>query len=225
MIPENNSIKRAIFTCDMENPETRLAQRLNSEDGKAFREVYDLYNRMLFVYLERFAIDGEDAKEIISDAFVKLSKEVRQGKSFDDDKHIKGFLFKVARNAAINLVKRLQRQAVYKEALMDTLLEQQRTTDNDQVDAGMIQTIYSAAEKLPEKYRAIFIMHYMEELGFREIAIKLGLPVKTVYKRKSRAITLLKEYIFQAPGMAVTGLYTAGMITLLTLAGHCLFLF
>jgi RNA polymerase sigma-70 factor (ECF subfamily) len=205
----------------MKSPETRLAQRLNNKEEQAFRDVYNLYKRRLFTFLVRFAIDREDAKEIVSDAFVALVNRVRQNKPFDDEKHINNFLFEVVRNAAINQLRPVKGQAAQKDTFVHMLLESEWHAYNQRVEAELLQNIYSAAERLPEKCKTIFKMHYLENLGFGEIAARLGLSTQTVRNQKSRAIQLLRQYICQSQGMVMASVYTTVGI-LLTLTAHCL---
>ena len=54
-------------------------------------------------------------------------------------------------------------------------------------------TLVKAVLALPEKYRAVVVLHYYRELKVREIAELLHIPVSTVTVRLSRARKMLKE--------------------------------
>ena len=46
---------------------------------------------------------------------------------------------------------------------------------------------------LPEKYRAVFVLHYLEQMSVTDVAKSLGLSQSAVKMRLSRGRELLKE--------------------------------
>ena len=52
-------------------------------------------------------------------------------------------------------------------------------------------------EEMPENYRVVFLMSRTEELKNSEIANLLGLSVKAVEKRMSKALRLLKNALIE----------------------------
>lgn len=53
--------------------------------------------------------------------------------------------------------------------------------------------VRQAVKELPEKYRIVVLLHYMEELGIEEIAGICGLPNGTVKSRLHQARKILKK--------------------------------
>jgi len=54
------------------------------------------------------------------------------------------------------------------------------------------ETIQSILDKLPEKYKTVLILYYMEDSAYQEIAEILGVPIGTVMSRLSRAKQIFK---------------------------------
>ena len=52
-----------------------------------------------------------------------------------------------------------------------------------------------ALSKIPEGSREVFLMNRIEGLKYREIAERLGLSVKAIEKRISKAIHILNEIL------------------------------
>ncbi len=59
------------------------------------------------------------------------------------------------------------------------------------------ETIQSILDKLPEKYKAVLILYYMEDSSYQEIAEMLGVPIGTVMSRLSRAKQMMKKALLK----------------------------
>ena len=60
------------------------------------------------------------------------------------------------------------------------------------------ETIQSILDKLPEKYKAVLILYYMEDVSYQEIAEMLDVPIGTVMSRLSRAKQVMKKALLQS---------------------------
>ena len=56
-------------------------------------------------------------------------------------------------------------------------------------DGEVLNSIFA----LPEKYRSVFVLHYLEELSVADVAKGLGLSQSAVKMRLARGRELLKE--------------------------------
>ena len=60
------------------------------------------------------------------------------------------------------------------------------------------ETVQSILDKLPEKYKAVLILYFMEDSSYQEIADMLAVPVGTVMSRLSRAKQMMKKALLRA---------------------------
>ena len=60
------------------------------------------------------------------------------------------------------------------------------------------ETVQSILDKLPEKYKAVLILYYMEDSSYQEIADMLTVPVGTVMSRLSRAKQIMKKALLRS---------------------------
>ena len=60
------------------------------------------------------------------------------------------------------------------------------------------ETIQLILDKLPEKYKAVLILCYMEDNSYQEIAEMLGVPIGTVMSRLSRAKQMMKKSLLRS---------------------------
>ena len=56
----------------------------------------------------------------------------------------------------------------------------------------LLQSVLAA---MPEKSRAVFLMNRIDDLTYKEIAVRLQLSVKAVEKRMHIALEFLKEHL------------------------------
>ena len=49
------------------------------------------------------------------------------------------------------------------------------------------ETLQGALEKLPDEFREIIVLHDLEGLAYKQIAVVIGIPIGTVMSRLARA--------------------------------------
>jgi RNA polymerase sigma factor (sigma-70 family) len=60
--------------------------------------------------------------------------------------------------------------------------------------------LYEAIAQLPERRRTILLMHAVEELTYKEIAVKLGLTYRIVLRNLTLSYTFLREKLIPISG-------------------------
>jgi len=152
-----------------------------------YKQVFDDYYESIrsFVYFK--AGDAGLAEDIAQDTFFKLW-ETRDRIALST---VKSYLYTIAGNLTINQLKR--QQLKYK-------LHQQVKPATDIKDPHYLAEMKEYEEKLngvingmTEASREVFLMNRMEGLKYREIAERLGITVKAVEKRMSKALTYVKQ--------------------------------
>ncbi len=155
-------------------------------DRKQFKAVFTRYNTPLVVYLCKYVLDTAIAEDIVQELFCELWTKRRK---LEIATNIRAFLFRSARNAAINYLTRQKKMTV----------ELSRQMENEMVFQEDLETIerdrklYEMIERLPEQRKKIFKMVFFEELRYREVALRLNISVNTVKTQMGRALTELRE--------------------------------
>ena len=117
--------------------------------------------------------------------------------SLRDPRYLRSWLYRIARNTAIDLGKARRRRAqqeLQTEATADEFADAEtptplRLTIGDETQ----QTIMQAIQGLPLLYREPFVLRHMQDWSYAEIGALLELPVETVETRLVRARRLLRE--------------------------------
>ncbi len=60
------------------------------------------------------------------------------------------------------------------------------------------ETIQLILNKLPEKYKTVLILYYMEDSSYQQIAEMLGVPIGTVMSRLSRSKQMMKKALLRS---------------------------
>lgn len=147
-----------------------------------FETLYNRYGEMLFRVCFSMLRSKEDAEDAVQDVFLKYYTNPR---SFNDPEHEKAWFIRVTANYCKDVMrKRTVRSAVGLDEVGD--LEDYGIEDDG---GALLKAIFS----LPEKYKTVFVLHYLEEMSIADVAKALGLGQSAVKMRLSRGRELLKE--------------------------------
>lgn len=127
------------------------------------------------------------AEDIAQDTFIKLW----ENRDRIDLKTVKSYLYTIAGNLAINQLKR--------EQLKYKFMNQVEKRKNE-MDPEYMMLMKEYQEKLervlgdiPEGSREVFLMNRIEGLKYKEIGERLGIGVKAIEKRMSKALKIIRE--------------------------------
>lgn len=105
----------------------------------------------------------------------------------------KSLLYKMAGDAWVDYLRKHQVESEYVNSLE---LKVERNSPENETQFEELKLNYQKAlAELPEKQRTVFMMNRVEELTYKEIAKRLGLSIKAVEKRMSKAIGQLRKNI------------------------------
>lgn len=150
-----------------------------------FKEFYDRLVYFSFLLLK----DKDQARDIVQDAFIKYWN--LQDIVVKDKIAIKNFLYRTVRNASLNSIRH--------EKIVEGYIQLQDNTEPEEppvieaiITAEVMSAIHTAVQSLPERYKLISVMGYMEGKKNLEIADELDMSVNTVKKQKQKALQLLR---------------------------------
>lgn len=146
-------------------------------------------------YVVRNSGSEDDAKDIFQDAVMVFYRHVKQGK-FNAENEIAGFIFSVARNLWINLVRKRNRDV----ALTDEAVSHE-TAEN--ISSQLIAReredfVVKMFSMLGDTCRTLLTYSIYHRLSMKEIKEKMGFTSENVaktkhYKCKQRLIGIVKD--------------------------------
>ena len=152
--------------------------------------LFDEMREPLLRYLLSLQLAPQRGEEIVQDTFLKLFEHLRLGRT---DSNIRGWLFRVAHNLALQEL-RGRRNAVLDlpaVPIEDPHMDPEQQLIFDEREASLL----AALQKLPETERRC--MHLRAEgLRYREIAEVLHISVTTVADSLRRAINAIRKEVY-----------------------------
>src|SRR5690554_5884897 len=135
----------------------------------------------LYFYARKFIHEDEVAKDLVQDAFLSLLNHEQQTEK-DEIENLRSYLFKTVKNNCLNYLthKKVENEFQEKEIERSKKEIQFYDTHSALVEKELQQKLKEAIDDLPEHYRVPFVLSRFEELKNKEIAEKLGLPLRTV---------------------------------------------
>jgi RNA polymerase sigma-70 factor (ECF subfamily) len=168
-----------------------IAKLVQGGDKEIFGVLVDRYEKKLLRYGRKFLARGEDIEDIVQDVFVSTYKNMR---GFDASQKFSSWIYRIAHNAFVNGLKRGERAPLLVD--FDTFLAHpvyDDPSESEREQEEMRKHIDACLDKLPAKYREVLILHYFEDLPYKDIADVLQVPTGTVGIRLRRAKDGLKK--------------------------------
>lgn len=168
--------------------ERELMLRVRAGDPQAFREIFQEYQPGLYSYVYRLSGgDSAAAEDVTQQVFLNFWLHRQQ---YDLERPLAPLLLTMARNAWVNTVRRegLRRAPPPVETPPpDTRVE--RNLERQELE----RAVERALAELEEPLREVFVLSRYNGLKYGEIAEVLGISIKTVEARLSRALHELEH--------------------------------
>ncbi len=178
-----------------------LVRSILSGDRDRFEVLVERYQTRLVNYLYRMVRNLEEAHDLTQEVFIRVYQALDR---YDSQYRFSTWLFRVAQNAAIDVIRKRRIQLVPltrradegSESTVDLELPDGQpsaleTLQGRELDAS----IRSAIDALPWEYRELILLRHYGELAYEEIAELKAMPLGTVKNKLFRARQMLKQQL------------------------------
>ena len=145
------------------------------------QELVEMYKDNIYAAAFNICKSAADAEDVVQDTFLQY---YMTKKEFDDEKHIRYWLLRVAINKAKNIQSSFRRK---NEMLLEDYVE---TLTFETPES---RELFEEVLKLPEKCRVVIHLFYYEDYSVKEIAKILRVTESSVKVRLSRGRAKLKD--------------------------------
>lgn len=169
----------------------QIAQKVQKGSKEAFGELVERYQERMLRYARKFLLFNS-AEDAAQDVFLKAYENIQ---SFDVSQRFSPWLYRIAHNHYINLIKKKGAEEVPffdADVLFPHPIAKERAeTETQKADAK--QEVEKYLQTLKVKYREVAVLYYLEELSYTEISDILKIPTSTVGIRLKRAKEALRK--------------------------------
>lgn len=160
-----------------------LLPRCRRGDEDAYMEIYRLFSPMLYGTALRMLRRAEEAEDVVQETFVRLVEKADELRA----ESAGGWLRRVTINRCLDVLRRRRRwreDELFELAGRDPAASRPASLD-----------LPRAIARLPERTRAVFLLHEVEGYRHREIAAALDVSVGTSKAQLFRARRLLRGWL------------------------------
>lgn len=180
---------------------------LYRDDGNeaAMTTLVNRYVTLVFNLIVRLVGDRREAEDLTQETFMKMWKALSR---FDTEKNFKTWIFAIARNTAIDYLRK-KKPVLFSRLNSENEEGETRFEDNLADDAMLADEVFDrkqsasvlekAMQTLSLDERVIIILHESDEMTFEEIADVMSKPMNTIKSRYRRALQKLRGIIEGAP--------------------------
>lgn len=170
---------------------------------KAFDIIYKKYSRRLYGFVFRYIKQEADTEEIVQEVFVKIWQSrdnINIYSSFES------FLFTIAHNATVNLLKKRATEQKYVEHVKSLQHVDETYELTDEIHyKELMYKFHRLLNELSPRQKEIFQLSREEGLSHKDIAEKLGISVQTVKNHLVTTLSFLKSKLDN--GLLISGLF------------------
>lgn len=154
-----------------------------------FNEVFQMYNSILLKHAKYKVSDVELSEDLVQETYLKAWKYLVNGGKIET---MKTFLYQVLNNLIIDQYRKR------KDSSLDFLLEEGGFEPHIDEREGLMTTLegrdlFQKIEDLPEPYRELMKMRYVEDLTLDEMALITGKNKNTLSVNLHRGADKLRE--------------------------------
>lgn len=171
--------------------DTILIRRLTAGDEEALGTLMDRYGGALLHFAHRLVGDLHLAEEIYQDTMLKAWQ---QAGTFRMEGHLKAWLFRVARNNAIDYMRRKRVSTEEYSPSLETA-DEESEPEHLMEQAWVSSEMMRALDDLPDVYREVITLRFFHQLCYQEIAEIMNIPLGTVKSRLSYALGRLTKIL------------------------------
>ena len=181
--------------------EFELLNKVASGDEEAFKQLYERINEGLFFFICRFLKDKERVEDIQVEVFTEVW---RSAKKFKGNSKVKTWIFGIARNLALNELRRNKRHLNTDDFPYPS---DDNPSDSELIDKDKKVMIKNGLLKISVKHQEILDLVFFHEMNYQEVSEVLNISINTVKTRVFYAKDALRKTL-KRMGMDKNELYS-----------------
>ena len=167
-------------------------------DGEAalYADLVERYRGRIVNYVNRFLGNFEESEELSQEVFLRVYRALDR---YNPRYRFSTWLFRVARNASIDLIRKRRLKLVPMQRVAPDGQAREREFESEERDPYRVMrnlerrdAIGAAIDGLKDDYRELIQLRHFAEMTYEEIAEFKGMPLGTVKNKLFRGRRMLK---------------------------------
>ena len=160
---------------------------LRCGDSKAWEDIVFEYQAPLSRYLYNMVRDKELARDLTQDTFIEAYRGIA---NTEGDLKLKSWLYRIATNNAIQV---LRRRKIISWTTWAEEKHDRREPESIEDEFAQRELVRDVLDRLPEKYKAILLLHDYQGFKCPEISNILNISLDAAKKRLARGREMFRE--------------------------------
>lgn len=175
-------------------------KQVKKGDQNAFGEIVEIYKNKVYQICYRLLGNRHEAEDAAQEVFIRAYVHIN---TFNQDLKFSTWLFRIATNLCIDRIRK-KKPDYYLDAevsgtegltMYSQIPSEAVPPETELENLELQETVHKEILKLPEKYRSVIVLKYIEELSLNEISETLKLPLGTVKTRIHRGREVLRQQL------------------------------
>jgi len=159
---------------------------------KQFDTIVDLYKGRIMNMLYRILRNKSDVEDVTQEVFIRIYKGLPY---FRHQSKFTTWLYRIVHNVAISEIRKrkglTENIEDYQDISQTYALNGTSTLNEKQVK----ELLNTALDKIPETYKMVLLLYYMEEQTYTEISTIMDIPIGTVKTYLHRGKKMLRHLL------------------------------
>ena len=166
---------------------------INGKDRLVFKAFFEGNFSSIVMFADKYLNDMEAAADVAQECFIQLW---RGDMTFETEDKVRGFLYTMARNLALN---NLKDDSIVSQYVSLVLFEAEEYLRDNVIEEEVYSIVYKAIDELAPRTMKVIKLS-LQELSNGEIAEQLGISINSVRTLKQNAYKklkgLLRDYFY-----------------------------
>lgn len=171
--------------------ENKILLSLIEGEEWALDKLYLKHVQSLYAFVLKTAKSPSLSEDVVQDVFVKIWENRSQ---IDPDKPFKPYLYTIARNHLLNLLKRAQHETVILQEIKRYTPFAENVTDLATEYKESHTILQHALNQLGPKCREVFVRCKLDGLSYKKVAEEMGITEGTVNSQIVKATKAIKKH-------------------------------
>lgn len=167
-----------------------LVMKCQAGDEQSFHDLYECFEQNTFYFILSY-VTGEEANDIQQEVWLSVYNHISD---LLNPSGFRAWLFQLCRSKIFDFLRRHKRYQSLKNSYLeeiDTVIEEKA----DELEEDQLKDIMNIARELPDEFKEVVILKYVEGMTYGEISLIVGIPIGSVRSRLYHAKKRIRKTI------------------------------